>query len=85
MITKKDLFLSHVAQTSSMAMGLEIAHAEGIFIYDITGKRYYDMNSGISVSSLGHCHPVVVQAVKNQADTYMHTMGIWRACAITTS
>jgi len=74
MISKKDLFLSYVAQTSPLSMALEIDHAEGIHIYDTSGKRYYDMNSGISVSSLGHCHPKVTQAIKDQVDRYMHTM-----------
>jgi acetylornithine/succinyldiaminopimelate/putrescine aminotransferase len=74
MISKKDLFLSYVAQTSPLSMALEIDHAKGIHIYDTSGKRYYDMNSGISVSSLGHCHPKVTQAIKDQVDRYMHTM-----------
>ena len=55
-------------------MALEVDHAKGIHIYDTSGKRYYDMNSGISVSSLGHCHPKVTQAIKDQVDRYMHTM-----------
>ena len=64
----RQLFLSHVAQTSNLPMMLEVDRAEGIFIYDTSGKKYYDMNSGISVSSLGHCHPKVSQAVKDQVD-----------------
>ncbi len=74
MISKKDLFLGYVAQTSPLSMALEIERASGIHIYDTSGKRYYDMNSGISVSSLGHCHPKVTTAIKNQVDRYMHTM-----------
>ena len=53
---------------------LEVSHAKGIFIYDTSGKKYYDMNSGISVSSLGHGHPRVSQATKDQIDKYAHTM-----------
>ena len=70
----KDLYLAHVGQTSDMPVLLEVSHAEGVYIYDTTGKRYIDMNSGISVSSLGHGHPKVVEAVKDQAEKYMHTM-----------
>lgn len=70
----KDLYLSHVGQTSDMSMLLEVSHAKGAYIYDTQGKRYLDMNSGISVSSLGHCHPAVTRAVKEQVDSYMHTM-----------
>ena len=70
----KDLYLAHVGQTSDMPMLLEVSHAQGVYIYDTGGKRYIDMNSGIAVSSLGHCHPAVVKAIQNQAATYMHTM-----------
>lgn len=38
------------------------------------GKKYIDLISGVSVSNTGHCHPKVVEAVKNQADSYMHLM-----------
>ena len=43
-------------------------------MYGTDGKRYMDLISGIAVSNLGHCHPKVVQAVKDQADKYMHLM-----------
>jgi acetylornithine/succinyldiaminopimelate/putrescine aminotransferase len=70
----RQLFLSHVAKTSEMPLMLEVDHAKGMYIYDTSGKRYFDMNSGISVSSLGHCHPKVVQAVQEQVEKHMHTM-----------
>jgi acetylornithine/succinyldiaminopimelate/putrescine aminotransferase len=73
-ISKRDLFLSHVGQTSTFPLSLEIEKAEGIYIYDTSGKKYYDLNSGISVSSLGHRHPYIVEAIKAQLDKYMHTM-----------
>lgn len=68
------LFLSHVAQTSEMSMCLEVSHASGMHIYGSDGQKYLDFNSGIAVSSLGHCYPDVVDAIKTQAETYMHTM-----------
>lgn len=70
----RQLFLSHVAKTNEMPLMLEVERAEGMYIYDTNGKRYIDMNSGISVSSLGHRHPNVVNAVKDQLDLHMHTM-----------
>lgn len=70
----RQLFLSHVAKTNEMPLMLEVEKAEGMFIYDKDGKRYFDMNSGISVSSLGHCHPAVVNAVSAQVQKHMHTM-----------
>ena len=74
MPTLRQLFISHVGQTSEMPLMLEVDRAEGMYIYDLEGKRYIDMNSGISVSSLGHCHPSVVTAVQEQAAKHMHTM-----------
>lgn len=74
MSSYRRLFLQHVAQTSPTPFGLEVSRAEGMYIYDHQSKRYLDFDSGISVSVLGHCHPAVVQAVQNQAATYMHTM-----------
>lgn len=70
----RELFLTHVAQTSSYPLGLQVSKAEGIYIYGADGKKYYDLNSGISVSSLGHSHPAVIKAIKDQLDKHMHTM-----------
>ncbi|MDF1697057.1 MAG: aspartate aminotransferase family protein [Saprospiraceae bacterium] len=70
----RELYLQHVAQTSEIPMMLEISHAEGMYIYTKDGKKYLDLNSGISVSSLGHRHPNVIKAVKDQLDKHLHTM-----------
>lgn len=70
----RKLFLRHVAQTSPMSMCLEVTSASGMYIYGKNNQKYLDFNSGISVSSLGHCYPDVVEAVKSQVETYMHTM-----------
>ena len=70
----KDSFYQHVAQTSDAPMGLEIQRAEGPFIYTTDGKKYVDFISGIAVSSLGHRHPKVVEAVKRQVDRHLHVM-----------
>ena len=74
MISNRQLFLRHVAQTSESSLQFEIERAEGIFFYDKAGKAYIDLVSGVSVSALGHGHPKVIEAVKNQAERYMHTM-----------
>lgn len=55
-------------------MSLEIVKAEGSYMYDPEGKKYLDLISGISVSNIGHRHPRVVQAIKDQVDQYMHLM-----------
>lgn len=74
MLSQRQLFLQHVGQTSDMPMMLEIERAEGIYLYDNNGKKYIDLVSGVSVSNLGHRHPAVVDAVKQQLDKYMHLM-----------
>jgi len=74
MISNRQLFLRHVAQTSESSLQFEIERAQGIHFFDTTGKAYIDLVSGVSVSALGHAHPDVVKAVKNQAERYMHTM-----------
>lgn len=70
----KDSFFRHIAQTSDSPIGLEISHAKGIYLYTTDGRRYTDFISGIAVSLLGHSHPMVVQAVQEQAAKHMHVM-----------
>lgn len=53
---------------------LEIERAEGIYMYDKNGKSYLDLISGIGVSTIGHRHPKVIKAIKNQVDKYLHLM-----------
>ena len=55
-------------------MGLEIDRAEECFLYTTDGKRYVDLISGIAVSSLGHRHPAVIDAIKKQVDKHLHVM-----------
>jgi acetylornithine/N-succinyldiaminopimelate aminotransferase len=68
------LFLRHVAQTSPNPLGLDIIAAEGLYLHDRSGKRYLDLIGGISVCNTGHRHPRVVQAIKDQADRYLHLL-----------
>src|ERR1700730_12405430 len=68
------LFLRHVAQTSPAPLGLEIVRAEGLYLYDKAGKEYIDLIGGISVCNTGHRHPRVVQAIRDQADRYLHVL-----------
>ena len=71
-MTNRQLFLSHVAQTSPTPIGLEIVKASGIKMWDVNGKEYIDLISGFSVCNIGHSHPEVIKAVKDQVDKYMH-------------
>ncbi|MGB1284585.1 MAG: aspartate aminotransferase family protein [Polaribacter sp.] len=70
----KSDFFKYQAQTSSHPLALEISHAEGSYIYDTSGKKYLDFVAGVSANSLGHTHPKVSEAIKNQLDTYSHVM-----------
>lgn len=74
MISNRELFFRFLGQTSSFPLGIEIERAEGAYMYGPGRKSYLDLISGISVSSIGHRHPRVVQAIKDQVDQYMHLM-----------
>ena len=70
---KKD-FLTYQAQTSPYPLVMEVSHAEGSYIYDTNNKAYLDFVAGVSACSLGHRHPRIVNAIKEQLDKYLHVM-----------
>lgn len=74
MLTQRQLFLQHNAQTTLEPLLLEFNKANGMYLYDSQGKKYMDLIAGIGVSNVGHCHPSVVAAVQEQAASYMHIM-----------
>jgi acetylornithine/succinyldiaminopimelate/putrescine aminotransferase len=67
-------FYKYQAQTSPHPLEIEISHAKGSYIFDIHGKKYLDFVAGVSANSLGHNHPKVSEAIKNQVDKYTHVM-----------
>jgi len=67
-------FLKYQAQTTPHPLAMEISHAEGCYIYDTNYKAYLDFVAGVSACSLGHKHPKVVKAIKQQLDKYLHVM-----------
>jgi acetylornithine/N-succinyldiaminopimelate aminotransferase len=69
-----DQFSNHLAQTSPYPIGIEVDRAEGCYLWDKNGKRYLDLISGIAVNNIGHRHPHVVAAIKNQVDKYLHVI-----------
>ncbi|MEX0747549.1 MAG: aspartate aminotransferase family protein [Rhodothermales bacterium] len=69
-----DSFAEHIAWTSDHPLKLVVDRAEGPYIYLADGRRIVDFISGIAVSSLGHGHPKVVEAVTEQAKRHMHVM-----------
>ncbi|MDX5319448.1 MAG: aspartate aminotransferase family protein [Bacteroidota bacterium] len=74
MLTQRQLFLRHVAQTSDAPLLLEIERAEGVYLFDKNGQALIDLISGISVSSLGHGNPAVIEAIKAQSEKHLHLM-----------
>ncbi len=73
-MTERDFFLQHLGQTTPFPFLIEVDRSEGIYIYDKQGKAYMDMISGVAVNNIGHRHPKVVEALKNQIDKYLHVM-----------
>jgi len=74
MLSQRQLFFRHLAQTSDFPLALEIVSAEGLYLTDKDGKRYLDLIAGIGVSNVGHRHPKVTAAIHAQVDKYMHLM-----------
>jgi acetylornithine/succinyldiaminopimelate/putrescine aminotransferase len=67
-------FYKYQTQTSKHPLGIAISHAKGSYIYDVDNKPYLDFVAGVSAASLGHQHPRVNQAIKDQLDKYSHVM-----------
>ena len=70
----KQEFFKYQAQTTPYAAGFEVEKAEGSYIYGKDGRAYLDFVAGVSANTLGHSHPKVVNAIKEQADKYLHVM-----------
>lgn len=74
MLSQRQLFLEHQAQTTDFPLMLEIVKAEGIYMYGPEGQKYIDLISGIGVSNVGHRHPAVIKAIRDQTEKYLHLM-----------
>ncbi len=68
----QDLELRYYAHTFKR-LPVVISRGEGMYLYDTSGKKYLDMFAGIAVNSLGHCHPKVIDTIKEQSQLLMHT------------
>lgn len=73
-MNNRQLFLSHLAQTTDFPLMIEIEKASGVRLFGPDGKTYIDLISGIGVSNVGHRHPRVLQAIQDQLDKYLHLM-----------
>ena len=70
----KSDFFTYQAQTSPHPLALEISHANGSYVCDTNNKPYLDFIAGVSANTLGHQHPAISEAIKNQIDAYSHVM-----------
>ena len=70
----KETFLSQLGQTNPFPYLIDVDHAEGIFIFDKSGKRYMDMIAGVAVNNIGHRHPQVIKRIEEQLQKYLHVM-----------
>lgn len=57
---------------------ITIIHGEGVYLFDESEKAYLDFASGIAVNALGHCHPHVVKALKDQSEKLWHCSNLYR-------
>ncbi len=71
-MTEREMFFRYLGLPSMHPIGLEITRSEGIFLYDPAGKDYIDLVAGITVSNVGHRHPMVIAAIQQQIDRYLH-------------
>lgn len=67
-------FLRHVCQTSDTPLCLDVVRARGSTVRTRDGGEYIDLLAGIGVNSVGHAHPAVVAAIREQAECYLHAM-----------
>ena len=74
MTTRKETFLKLQAQTNETPYLIDVDRAEGIYIWDKSGKKYTDMIAGVAVNNIGHRHPKVIAAIKTQLDKHLHVM-----------
>jgi len=73
-MNNRELFFKHLGQTSPAPLALEIVRAEGLFLYDVSGKKYIDAIGGISVCNTGHRHPDIVRAIRDQTERFLHVL-----------
>ncbi len=73
-MTQREIFLRHIAQTSTAPLALEIVKADCCTLFGADGKEYIDLIGGISVANVGHRHPKVIAAIQKQLEAYLHIM-----------
>ena len=72
----KDLYDRYILKTYG-SYQLAFTRGEGAYLYDTEGVPYLDFVAGLAVNNLGHSHPAVVEAIKNQAEQLLHTSNLF--------
>jgi 4-aminobutyrate aminotransferase len=64
--------LPHLSPVWTHGTDIIASRAQGACVYDLTGREYLDFTCGIGVTNTGHCHPLVVEAIREQAGLLLH-------------
>ena len=56
---------------------ITFTHGQGVYVFDDTGKRYFDAGSGIAVNAFGHCHPDIVESLYTQSKKLWHISNLY--------
>ena len=72
-IVARDIEVISPSYTRSYPFAMD--HGLGSMVWDVDGNRFIDFTAGVAVLNAGHCHPEVVQAVKDQAEKFLHMAG----------
>jgi len=77
-----------IARSSAHELGIyarqpvAFVRGQGCELWDADGKRYLDFFAGLAVNNLGHCHPAVVEAIRTQAATLLHTSNLYYSAPV---
>ena len=72
----RDLFSKNVVPSYGR-FDLALSHGSGSYVFDVTGKRYLDLGSGIAVCCLGHAHPAITEALVEQSKKLIHVSNLY--------
>jgi 4-aminobutyrate aminotransferase len=66
---------TYVSPSYTRVYPLVVKKAKGVWVHDVDGNVFLDFTAGIAVCATGHCHPEVVQAIRDQSETLLHMSG----------
>jgi acetylornithine aminotransferase/acetylornithine/N-succinyldiaminopimelate aminotransferase len=74
--TIRELFAKNVVPSYGR-FDLALSHGAGSYVFDVAGKRYLDLGSGIAVCCLGHAHPAITEALVEQSKKLIHVSNLY--------